>query len=395
MERLYNLPGVKKALEWYADEIVNGTTEIEMERKRGGKYELEEIPLVGCESGKEFERFRERLREKLGGKEKWDEGKLRELREREGKREDKETEEELEERELSDLEKKSADAIAWNWMWCSNLVESVDSRYSELREGESKKRLGKRHGKLAPAVCSDDLRRVFHPQEKYEDKCDGDLEWGAFGKWGMVQLKRIKKRLGIKGKENIIFEAAKSPRDFWQTGKIKEGKVVVLVPECYPTTSMKSFWETYNDGDENVSLLTRLLAKGEDEKPINWRKLSAADPWKTNYLTVRLKKAVELFGYFNPGKLLEERKEREWALPLLDAFRRLGLDNPEKKILSAEEFHNLKMWAVWASYGGVRNPRRKRFTLPLSQMDKAVMRTRLKLPAVKYLEKRERMNFLF
>ena len=147
--------------------------------------------LVECKSGREFEIFRKNLqyslkREVFGVTKEEEESLAKRAKEGDEKAED----------QMRDLRVrvKSADAISWNWMWVSNLVESVDSRYcKELGEDT----LRERHGEMPPAICSDDLRSIFHPQEKFEDKCAKGLEWGAFGKWGRSQIERIKRETGI------------------------------------------------------------------------------------------------------------------------------------------------------------------------------------------------------
>lgn len=378
MEVLYRIPGVKFALEWYALAIVapNG------EHKVGGKTVLK------CKSGADFEAFRKLLRNKMKT--------LPEFN----------IQQDEEEMNLEDRAKVvSADAIAWNWIWCSNLVESIDSRYSLVDINGTKHKGEGRNGNLAPAVCSDDLRAVFHPQEKFEDKCRKKQEWGNFGKWGLTQLQRINGEFGEERRDHIAFdEAARMLEDFWRArpgkveedGKIKEG-IIVKAPECYPTTSMKSFWESFDDGGEHTSLLDRLL----NNQDINWSEVQA-DPWKTSYLTIKLRKAVGLFEIFT-----KESKEG-WARALLDIYTRLGTrgilkdyyynsnppvlddlsglsDGAEKdrreeenkkrlkkakdraEDLTKKHFHNLKVWAVYAVQGGVGRPQDKGVTDPYSR----------------------------
>ncbi len=359
MERLYYLPGVKEAMEWYARQIVNGEYRINFEETTGRRVsagEGEEKTFLDCANGYQFEEFRRDLREKnLRGKRRWYEGKRGERIER------------GEERELSELERKSADAIAWNFIWCTNLVESVDSRYSLV----GVKTLRERHGGLPPELCSDDLRAVFHPQEKFENKCLGDQEWGAYGVWGKRQLELIEEKFGERKEKNTIFEPAKLVREFWQAEK-RGDKVAIKVPECYPITTMKSFLETYgykNEKREDVTLLDCLLGGRE----IDWRRIGA-NPWQTNYLTIRLPKAVALFDIFKSGKI-----ESGWTRDLLDIYTRLEVrkelekyyekkkeSKKEGERLGAKHFHNLKVWAYFAPFGGVGRPQDKTPVDPFS-----------------------------
>lgn len=348
METLYGIPGVKEALQWYVKAIVRGETRINGET------------ILDCESGKEFKKFREKLREHLQSSVF-------------GITPDQRSS--MTEEESIELESKlkSVDAIAWNWIFCSNLVESIDSRYSFS---------GTRHDHLAPALCSDDLRAVFHPQEKFENKCLSGLEWGAFGKWGQIQVEKIIETFGFKDKEDkIFFKAAPSREKFWMA-KIDGDSLIIYTPECYPSTSLKSFFEEYKDGKKGRPLLQRLL-DGED---IHWAEVQA-DLWKTSYVTVRLRKAVALAEYFAgrvPFEFEKEGKDREWVIPLLDIFRRLHLDN-----LGKEEFHNLKSWVLRASLGGVKKPNERTLTEPpvLSPGDLPFIAIRLRNARLDYLER--------
>lgn len=391
MEILYTLPGVKEALKWYAETIVNSAPLRNKDGKEvhgdGKEVQPGERPMtiLDCKSGDDFEKFREAMRGSLGEKKIWDEGRWV----REGSKED----ERPERRELSELEKKSADAIAWNWIWCGNLIESIDSRYAVRNKEivEDRSGITGRHGGLAPALCSDDLRAVFHPQEKFEDKCSQGLEWGVFGKWGQTQVDRIKERVRFKkgGDEVLVFVGANSPNDYWKEKRTNETKIIegkekriirIYSPECYPVVSLRSFFEEYDLVDQ--------ILKGE----IDWDQMKA-DLWKTSYVTVKMRKAISLFENFTspdgkPG----------WSRKLLDSYRRLGLDD----LLGKRRFHNLKVWAVWANFGGVGRPQESTFTLPFSRSavsyenmkEKYVEETLLKRPQTAYLEPKENLDLL-
>jgi len=410
MERLYNLPGVKEALEWYVEQIVKGKHKIYFDEKTGRRLNGEEVSqlseeekkkkgtLLDCEKGYQFGEFRKDLEENiLSGKKRWD-------------WDERKKEKKGEERELSDLEKKSADAIAWNFIWCCNLVESLDSRYS-LEGGDTKLRLRYRHGGLSPELCSDDLRAVFHPQEKFEDKC-WDQDWGMYGRWGITQLARIKRELDLREKDKeegrikIVYKQEGKVRDFWRATQDETGKeITIQVPECYPTITMKSFLETYECEDkegERRTLLQHLLKK----KEINWTTLRA-DLWRTNYLTVRLPRAVALLGIFKNGKI-----ESGWTRDLLDIYTRLGIrkllinyysvKEGEKKgeRLANIRFHNLKVWAYFAPFGGVGRPQDKKPFDPFStskirvgaQMNLSDREYVLRQPQSGYLNKGERLK---
>jgi len=351
MEMLYKMRGVRAALEWYADIIVSGRKI----RLPNGK----EMSIWECKKEADWEQFRRAMRIYALG-----------IRV-----------EALDEPES--LWAKEADAVAWNWMWVSGLIESVDSRYSKS---------GGRHGGLPGVMVSDDLRSVFHPQEKYEDKCRSGLEWGAFGKWGVTQMERIKRELAFNKDQDVIeFRAAPSSGYFWKASRPREktpegkSKIVVFVPECYPTISMGSFWEETKIGDR-IILLDYLLKREE----IPWEQVGA-DPW-IGYLGIKLNKAVALLNFFLKGP-----DKPGWSSTLMDIFRRLGL----KEKYGNDRFHNLKVWAVWAAYGGVGRPQDRFFTTPLSEsrigspLDKRALKNLLRKPQLGYLEKGENLDFRF
>ncbi|MBU2577533.1 hypothetical protein KKA69_01745, partial [Patescibacteria group bacterium] len=346
MEILYRRPGVKFALEWYAKAIV---------ASGNGKYQVGGRSIYGCETGSDFEEIRAKLRSRIARHLGIDK-----------------PESDMSVNEITQV--KAVDAIAWNWIFCSNLVESADSRYSFS---------GDRHGNLASEIVSDDLRAVFHPQEKFEDKCRNSQAWGNFGKWGLTQVNRIKDFYISSHpgrKVNYIFAPAKRISDFWKD-EIHGDVVTIYAPECYPTTSMKSFWEVYSSevegsSDSSATLLSRLL-KGEN---INWRTVQG-DPWKTNYLTVKLRKANALFDHFTkeskPGwvrslldiytRLLTKSILREYYSRELSSRGVLGSEqNKEAERLAGIHLHNLKVWADYAVQGGVGMPQNRLVTDPYS-----------------------------
>lgn len=326
MEILYNIQGARYALGWYVGAFVRGDKVIEEDKIVGGKKLLE------CTRGKDFEEFRKLLRREL-------------QRDIFGVTPDQREAMTPVERASLDMKVKSADAIAWNWIYCSNLAESLDSRYSIIE--------GERHDHLAPAICSDDLRAVFHPQEKFENKSQNGQEWGVYGRWGVIQMERIKRE----HRGEIVFEAASRGKDFWGA-KEGDGRVVVMAPECYPTTTLRSFLEEYEEGDNGPTLFDKLLS-GEE---IDWSKVMA-DPWKTSYQTVKMVKAVGLFQHFK-----EPDDRAPWLKNLLDYYvrlhlkKQLGQKDRSEGVREGTSFHNLKVWAVWAAKGGVGRPQGRRFT---------------------------------
>lgn len=391
MEKLYKIPGVQQALEWYAKKIVLNKS------------------FWDCENEIKFEQIRKEMREFI----KKNASGIKKVKDKE------------EQKRLA----KDADAVAWNWMWVSNLVESVDSRYS----GSASRG---RHDGLPGVLASDDLRAVFHSLEKFENKCTKGQEWGVFGKWGVIQLSNIQKEIeGEINKKEInkkieevknkikfdnkkdkieqkwLFRGASSFQNFWRYDsteiEIKEDKpgyrVInvnhkVFAPECYPTTSMRSFWEEMpakDDGFKKELVESGELNSGEKltllhyllyGKEIHWREIKSA--FWVDYIPIKLNKAVQLLKYFKGEARLIETKENEWVKPLIDIFVRLKLDKNKN-------FHNLKVWSVYSGLGGVLQPESKIPSISLRFMDRSVMGERLKRPEVRFLEKGERLNLSY
>ena len=296
METLYKFKGVKPALEWYMDMIVRGKDIELFKHNESGQIVLDSkgqpinktMTIWDVKFGTDFEKIRRTMRHEL-----------------------------IATGVVSDIEDaKSADAIAWNWIYCGNLLESLDSRYSYS---------GERHDNLAPEICSDDLRAVFHPQEKFEDKCSKRQEWGVFGRWGVQQVDRIKDESKATEK-TIIFTHARKRNDYWQWGRVpKSIKIEISAPECYPITTTGSFWEGYSFKANNGRRLTFLKALLKKEG-ILWKEESTSDPLKVSYLPVRMKRAVGLFEHFFKGE-----GKPGWVTRLKDYFTRLEM---EKGILT-------------------------------------------------------------
>jgi hypothetical protein len=170
MEALYNMEGVKELLQGYANVIVEGT---ELAVGAGNEVSIWDITDMD-----HFEEFRLALREKCLGS-----------------------------TDMSELEMKEADAVAWNLIWVGNLMESVDSRYSYS---------GTSHGHLPGNMMAGEYKYVLHPQERYESKCTSRHYWGSLANWGINQIARIKEESGFDNKrgDEILFSPAKKGR-YW------------------------------------------------------------------------------------------------------------------------------------------------------------------------------------
>lgn len=377
MERLYKIEGVKDMLRAYAKAIVEGER---FTLKDGNNISFWEI-----KDAKTFETFRESLRRTY-----LTDGQFGSLFQRipEDSRRVDGLQPEKWKGWWINLFKKEADAAAWNLIWVSNLVESANSRYSWT---------GQVYPDLPGNLRAGEYQYVLHPQERFEGKSVIKHFWGAFGKWGVEQLKRIERETRFdKENDEIWFQGA--PKDnCWgweeQDNSVrprdpkKHGRVfLVSAPECYPIVSAKSFWE------ETRTPLLESLLKGN---PIPWEKLSE-DEWAI-YLTGKFHKAFSLLEYFMGEKPMEMQKSGyavAWANPLIELFQRLkpgdkleelrGRDRPPLAKIPHQTFPALKAWTVYASFDGVKNIDSKRPTLNMSLQTRMIIEGALKHSRVKY-----------
>lgn len=404
MERLYEMPGVRQMMEAYAQVIVNGKSPT----LPSGK----EMSFWNIKDANDFELFRSSLRlETLSRNKEF----LSQFPDLSIKKKDKKAKKEERARELA-LEAKQADAVAWNLIWVSNLVESADSRYSYS---------GTSHQDLPAVTLAIQYKYTLHPQERFEAKNLSGHFWGAFGKWGVTQVGRITEKVGFnRSKDEILFSPAPKGR-YWVHRKTnlepsdekkrkKRGRVFeVFAPECYPVTGAKSFLEETGveiptrPGKFERKMLLDFLLEG---KKIPWDEV-AQDAWGI-YMYSKFHKAVQLLEYFTPGKPMELQKEggvKEWADPLLELFTRIKPAREIKRLRGEDKknppppnsrgtyqtFSNLKAWAVFAAFGGVANIHKRdaRINLPGFPSDeKYIIAGALKDRNVRYLEKKEKLE---
>lgn len=382
MEILYKLPGVKLMLEGYAQAITNSRT---------FNVDGRQISFWQIKDADTFLKFRDAMR--------------REILSNAGIFSNTEEVREAEESRRgwwADLLRKEADAVAWNWIWAGNLTESADSRYSFS---------GISAPNIPSAISAGEYKYVLHPQERFEAKSSSGHFWGIFGKWGVTQLKRIKDESNLRGDRDEIRFLAASRNNYWEWDKTNEpssdprkaaagGKIFeVYVPECYTTAPCGSFWEETKisqfgaNGRERKMSLLDYLRTGDS---IPWEDVSQ-DAWSI-YLFGKFHKAYQLLEYFNPEKPPQKFDMRQdgwgsiWANPLLELFTRLGLDRQTKGLVdshkSHQTFHNLKVWLVYAGFGGVKNIDSRNPTVPLDSRTKDTVTNVLRHRNVKYLKGR-------
>lgn len=359
MERLYNIPGVRKALEWYVRKITRPGETVSIDGRQRDFWRISKA--------RELDQVREQMRNEA----------LQDVRVRNGRNG-------TDERGLHNIERMEADAIAWNFLWVSNLVESLDSRYSP---GGS----GRRHGDLPGILVSDDLRAVFHPQEKYENKLGSAQEWGHFGRWGNHHYQRLRRELGVGPNDRMETAPAERISDFW-TGRPTDNRTTaggrvfeIRVPECYAPTTMRSLIEEVGlQGEQSI------LGYLQNEEEVPWGRLRGSEPW-VGYLPIKMNKADKLLEAFRSDKTtIDQRDLREglktWVSGINDMYARLYYrDSP----LTPEQYHNLKVWAVYVGLGGMRNVDRTTPSLRLSMSDRAVVDRLLHQSYVGYLNRGE------
>lgn len=382
MEILYKIPGVRELLQGYAQAITNKKT-FEVDGKQMSFWEIR--------SADDFSKFRESMRNEI----------LNRPNLFNNTNEVRSSGDESQKTWWVELLKKEADAIAWNWIWVGNLTESADSRYSYS---------GKPTFGIPSAVSAGEYKYALHPQERFEGKSFMQHFWGAFGKWGVTQMQRIKNESGYSGKDDIKFLPAKR-NEYWRW-KLAEGEKPtdekkaaqggrvfnVYAPECYPTTSCKSFWEeseitvSKNNRTSKRSLLEFL----RNNEIIPWEEVPQ-DAWAI-YMYGKFHKAYQLLQVFNPEKPIDIRKPGwalDWANSTLELFVRLDpkqtLEELTKTKKTYQTYHNLKVWAVHAAFGGVSNINNNEPSLSLGFQDKIVVQGALNSQRNKYLQN-EKLN---
>jgi hypothetical protein len=396
MEILYKTKGVREMLQGYTSAIIEAQT-----------YQGEAFWEIS--DATDFETFRIAVREEMLGNVSFEEevealpdnvlARMKSMKKGDRKKEKE---------EWVKLFKKEADAIAWNWLWVSNLAESADSRYSES---------GAKYSRFLPAaVTADEFKYVLHPQERFEGKCLSQHHWKAFGRWGATQVKihkdRLFKKFGNENKYEIRFAPAKKGQ-YWNLKEVpgekprdkrKDDKAVVYqidIPECYPVTTTTSFLEYTNYKDKNTKTgkdeTVTLLEAFKEGREVLWSEVSQ-DAWAI-YLFGQFHKAYQLLEYWDgvqsrEGKPIELGKPfavKVWADPLQELFVRL---KPEKTLKGLkgktdQTFSNLKVWAAMVGTGGVNDINSKNPKFNLDIESKLALAFSLKHKKIKFLEKGE------
>ncbi len=400
MESLYKTKGVKEMLQGYTRAIMNPQTDLER-----SFWEISDAS--------KFEAFRIAVREEMLGSVSFEEemaalpdnvlAKMKSM---------EKGEKEREREEWIKLFKKEADAIAWNWLWVSNLAESADSRYSKSGAGYS-------HG-LPSTVTADEYKYVLHPQERFEGKCLSQHHWKAFGRWGAIQVGiRIDRLNELFNDNDKMYEIRFAPAQkgqYWEltelpgeksrdTRKDKKAKVYQIdIPECYPVTTTNSFLENTHCQYEKSgkrkggNILDAFLGGYE----VTWDEVNQ-DAWAI-YMFGKFHKAVQLLEYWDgvesgEGKPIELGKPfavKTWADPLRELFVRLKPKDTLKSVREHATTHqtlsNLKVWAAIAGSGGVDNINSKNPKFNLGIESRATLALSLKDKRIKYLEKGESLT---
>jgi hypothetical protein len=373
MERLYNIEGVKQMMEGYVAAIIGKETP---RGNRGfpafvvgndlGTGESVEKTFWEITDAAEFENFRKGLRARSIGS-----------------------------LELNALGEKEADAVAWNLIWVSNLVESADSRYSFS---------GVSHGKLPGVICAGEYRHSLHPQERFENKCVSGHYWGVFGTWGVNQLDKIKEETTrLYGSRNEFTFVPAPKKRYWEYEKTGEtsskgGQVIrIYAPECYPLAPAKSFLEeTTVEVDGKALTLLEMLKRGQE---IPWKDAKLAEDMWGIYVAGKFNKAVKLLSYFEGDEklALEEEKERSWTFPILELYTRLKIEDKLEALAregkTYQTFHNFKVWTIIAGRMGVRKYEEGKVTSPLRFANKGIFEYRLSHPNLgRFLDKGEKID---
>lgn len=393
---IYNTAGVKEMWEGYADAIVNNT--------RVTLADGRSLSIYECRSKVDFNAFREALREReLTGSISVLSAGFELASERSFELKRPLTDVEI--GECYDLIAKEADAAAWNLTLIFCQFESSNSYYSHS---------GRVYGDLPSAINSADFRSVFAPQERYFGKMLSGQNWGMFSNWGLTQVKMIKDDARFDSdKDEIVYRPAPKGK-YWTWDHLrserpqdpdkaaKGGRVIaVYAPECYPVRTCGSYMEETKYGDK--TLLNHLL----DRTTVDFESASAEDACAA-WLFSKFNRGVSLQSYFmsgEDGKTFDAGKPGmaiAWGVPLEETLNtRLKLEQVLNNLRSSlppgkityQDVHNVIVWAVYASTGGVKNPKSKEVTNNMGGVmnDEWVIEKSLKGDKVRLLKPKEKL----
>lgn len=437
LQKLYEIPGVRQALEWYVGALTL------REYQREGQGRSQQIRLVlreggkpqnvwSCANDRDFELFRRAM---MTDSEYGLGRPLEVVRHvqngpRQPFRQVRETV------QLTDLQKHEADAVAWNIVWLSNLIESLDSRYSLIKS--------RRHGGLPGVMVSDDTRVVFHPQEKWESKTFADEAWKMNdSEWGVRNFRRMidaATRGGFDRDRDKLtpqpvrlrdeFRAPKSSWDrirgnaslFWRyrldpPGADGKQELHFNMPVVMPTTTMKSFLEetdieVRSPGgggidpavEQYTEYIQQLRASGRlrgGQRPslLDYLRDGREIPWEgvggnpfIPYLPIKFNKSNQILNFIDGGKsqIGDRFSEKELAAPVLNAIapNRLGFYTDGSALVDENEPEEVKTELLIFSMGGP-NAEKTDF-VPIRGVDAAITH-RMRRPNLGYLRSNERI----
>lgn len=345
VKKLYEVPGVKKALERYiqiyeADEPMG-------KRKNQKTREDEDYSLRTAGNRTEVFECRKTVRKELkeevvNGYKKLGSSMDDDSRKGLSKRglltimEDKN-------KELLDLKCREAEQIAFTLLYLGNTFESLDSKYSNM-------------GRVRSSNCMNDLVNIpikfaMNPLDTLLGTLNkggsGVIFYGRLGEWAYNQALASNggNALSIESVQFIADENnPRSKNDFWRVSSLgkndkKEETHRIIIPECYPRDLVKSIWEEAEANvDKKKVKLIDFLRKGEE---IPWDRVS--DSMYIDY-ALKLGKAGVISDILQgkiPIKWGDNDTVGEWIQNAQNALARFGLRNAD----------SVKRWMLYASVG--------------------------------------------
>lgn len=239
---------------------------------------------------------------------------------------------------------RDAEQIAFNLLYIGNTFESLDSRWTNFNDEQLNNR--NLNYRLRKAEISSDLlnpviRAQMKPLDAIVDSLKKSLQEppnvGIFGDWAYRQVLLANGNRPLVGDERVVVLKDDMVQNFWTLGQ-QNNERVVYIPECYPSNGLvKSVWEEVSlEGSNGEKNILDYLVQGRE---IEWEKVGNL----FGDYSSKLAKGGHLWEILKGKKSLkaDTRSVEEWVRETVDA---LG------KFKKAQDV-SLRRWLMYASIG--------------------------------------------
>ncbi len=337
-QALYEIPGVRTALEIYIDLADNDTP-------------INGISIRDAKSREQLNAIRRHVRDRIRGdvvngwRFRFDQlGSEEERRSYQKRGLDFELDGNRYEQIRSD-KAREAEQIAFNLLYSGNTFETLDARWIE---DERRDRVPKISSDLVHPVIKDAMRPMDALIGSLTKGPEALNAVGKFGVWAYNQILAANGNRPLDKKDNngndiqwnvvIVPETKGSQKRFWT---VDNRTRTIYAPECYPSELLGSVWEetTVQDGIGGNKTLLDYLRRGQE---IEWDKVSGQNMWGA--YSSKLSKAGAVWDFLQ-GKSMIKWREYEnvagWVNDVNNALSKFGRRNES----------SIKRWILYASAG--------------------------------------------